>query len=259
MPFEQKDGLRFFQFDSMMVEWLDHGIFTRVGGVSSGPYKSLNVGANVGDPLDNVLENKRRIFSALNRSEDSTYDIWQVHSARIFVAREPRQDEPYPKADGLITDRTGLTLSMRFADCVPIMLVDPGRRAIGLVHAGWQGTLLGAAPAGVNKMVEAFDSDPSDLIAGIGPAIRQHHYPVGQEVVEAYRENFGAEAEPHFMRKNGQNHLDLIGANIALLRKVGLNQIEDAGLCTACNLDDWFSHRGQAGSAGRFTGVIGLK
>lgn len=258
MPFKDINGLRYFQFNSIQADWLDHGIFTRRGGISQGPYSSLNVGATVGDDLAHVRENKRRVFEALNRPANSSYEIWQVHSATILVADEPRQGEPFPKADGVITDRKGITLSMRFADCVPIMLVDPLNRAVGMVHAGWQGTLRGVASAAVQQMISEFGSDPSTLLAGIGPAIRQHHYPVGDEVVDAFRQKFGQPVETRLQTRGTDHLLDLIGANIDALEDVGVGRIEDSGICTACNLEDWFSHRGQAGQAGRFVGILGI-
>jgi YfiH family protein len=259
MPFQEVNGLRYFQFNSLQLAWLDHGLFTRHGGVSSGSLKSLNVGATVADEVAHVQENNRRAMAALNRPVDSTFAIFQVHSAEVLYAKEPRQGEPYPRVDGIVTDKKDVTLVMRFADCVPIMMADPERQVIGMVHAGWLGTVRGAAQAGVAKMVSQFGCDPADLICGIGPAIRQHHYPVGPEVVEALLESFGSEGNLHLQEVDGKPHLDLIGANMAALRRAGVEQLEDSKICTACNLDDWYSHRGQQGRAGRFAGIMGLK
>ena len=259
MPFREDNGLRYVQFDSFPSEWIDHGLFTRRGGVSQGSLASLNVGANVGDDLANVRENKRRIFQTMDRPLESTYDIWQVHSAEVEFAGAPRQGKPYPKADGLITNQPTVTLSMRFADCLPIMLVDPDHRAVGLVHAGWQGTIRGALRSGVEAMARRFGSQPSRMLAGIGPAIRQHHYPVGPEVIQAFDIAFGEKARDHVSRIDGRFHLDLISANRSVLTDIGIGSIEDSGICTACEHREWFSHRGQDGRAGRFAGVIGVR
>ncbi|MFP3853021.1 MAG: peptidoglycan editing factor PgeF [Anaerolineales bacterium] len=259
MPFEESNGLRYFQFESFSNDWFDHGIFTRRGGVSEEHFASLNVGATVGDDPDKVIENRRRVFDTFGRHTDSAFDIWQVHSAEILVATEPRQGEPYPRVDGVVTNRPGVTLSMRFADCVPIMLMDPVHRSLALIHAGWQGTVRGAASAGVQKMVEAFGTRPKDLVAGIGPSIRQHHYPVGLEVIQAFRQSVGHRAEPYVSEIDGQFYLDLAGANADALDRLGVQNIEDPGLCTACDLEDWYSHRGQGGKAGRFAAIMGIR
>ena len=259
MPFREENGLRFFQFESFPSEWIDHGLFTRRGGVSRGSLASLNVGANVGDDMANVQENKRRIFQTMDRPLGSTYDIWQVHSAEIETAEAPRHGEPYPKVDGVITDTPAVTLSMRFADCVPIMLADPEHRAVGMVHAGWQGTIRGTLRSGVEAMKVRFGSQPSRLLAGIGPAIHQHHYPVGPEVIQAFEIAFGERAGNHITMSGRQHHLDLVGANTSILSEMGLKSIENSGICTACEHHEWFSHRGQDGRAGRFAAVIGVR
>lgn len=259
MPFSHHAGLRYFQFESFQFDWLDHGVFTRQGGVSQGHLASLNVGANVGDNPSNILENKNRIYQAMDRDPGSSFDLWQVHSADVLVANGPRQGEPYPKADGVVSTSKDVTLSMRFADCVPIMLVDPDKKVIAMVHAGWKGTVRGTAQAAVTKLVETFKSEPDKLIAGIGPAIRRHHYPVGIEVIKAFRQSYGAGADDFIEQAGGQFHLDLAGANRSVLESMGISNIEDCGLCTACDLEDWYSHRGQDGQAGRFAGMMGIR
>ncbi|MDX1601004.1 MAG: polyphenol oxidase family protein, partial [Anaerolineales bacterium] len=143
--------------------------------MSEEPWASLNVGGGIGDDPANVAENRRRVLSALGRSQDSTYDVWQIHSAQILHADEPRLGPPYPKADGLITANPDVTLMLRFADCVPVMLLDPSTPAIGLIHAGWKGTILGTVMEGIRAMKHQFGSPPEDILAAIGPAIAGHH------------------------------------------------------------------------------------
>lgn len=259
MPYLDESGLRVFQFSSFPSVGLVHGLFTRRGGVSRGVWATLNVGGNIGDEPEHVAENRRRVLDHLDRSADSTYDVWQAHTAEIVHAREPRLGPPYPRADGLITDNPDVTLMLRFADCVPILLFDPERRAIGLVHAGWKGTVLQAARRAVEAMQRAFGSSPGDMVAGIGPAIGGHHYPVGPEVESAFRENFGDGASRFLEAKNGEVHLDLPGANSELLRRAGVPGVERSNICTACDLTDWFSHRGEEGRTGRFAAVMALR
>jgi len=141
-----------------------------------------------------VAENHQRLFSALDRPASSVFDAWQVHSADVVVADGPRNDRPHTKGDIILTDDPGVTLLMRFADCVPILLYDPHRRAIGIAHAGWLGTVRRAAGIAVQAMVQTFQSDPADILAGLGPSIGPDHYMVGEEVVEQIEASFGRDA-----------------------------------------------------------------
>jgi YfiH family protein len=196
MPFQQNDGIRYFVFDSFPSGELAHGVFTRQGGISPAPWDALNVGGTVGDERERVRENRLRSFRTLGRDPHSLYDVWQVHSADVVLASAPHDSSPPElKADAIITDNPEVTLFMRFADCVPILLYDPGRGAVGIVHAGWQGTVKRVAAAAVQSMQAAFGSRPADIIAGVGPSIGPDHYEVGADVVARVRESFGAEAE----------------------------------------------------------------
>jgi YfiH family protein len=258
MPFRQIGSLRIFQFESLASPRLVQAIFTRRGGVSPGPWCSLNVGATVGDDWGRVLENRRRSFSAVGRRLDSIHDVWQVHSANVVVANQPRADSDLVQADVLVSDNPHVTLFMRFADCVPILLYDPKRQIVGLAHAGWLGTVRGVATAVVQAMVEIYGSKPRDILAGIGPAIGQEHYPIGPEVVAQIRDAFGSHANRHLRVLNGAPHFDLWSANRELLERQGVGSVEVAELCTACHMEDWYSHRGERGETGRFGALIAL-
>ena len=124
MPMRQYESLRYFQFETLAEPRLVHAVFSRHGGVSPKPWHSLNVGSTVGDDHHRVTENRRRLFEVMDRDPNSLYDVWQVHSARYVIAREPRKNKPYHQADVILTDTPGITLLMRFADCVPIMLYE---------------------------------------------------------------------------------------------------------------------------------------
>ena len=259
MPFQQADGVRYYTFESLSLPGLAHALFTRQGGVSPAPWDALNVGGTLGDDPGRVSENRRRSFAALGRPTESQFDVWQVHGNRVIVADQPRPpDEPYQKADAIITDRSQVTLFMRFADCTPILLYDPVRRAVGLAHAGWKGTLARVAAEAVRRMQAEYGCRPADIRAAIGPSIGAHHYEVGLEVVEQVRRVFGPEAGRLLPASHSAVQFDLWAANRLVLEEAGVSQIEIAGICTACSLQDWYSHRGEKGRTGRFGALIAL-
>ncbi len=259
MPFRQHESLRFYQFESLTFPRVIQAIYTRHGGVSPDPWRSLNVGGTVGDDAGRVVENRQRSFRASDRDLDSIYDVWQVHSAAVVQARAPRANRSPPQADAIITDNSKVTLFMRFADCVPIMLYDPARQAIGLVHAGWMGTVRGTVRAAVEAMIEAYHTDPHDLQAGIGPSIGPDHYVVGSDVVALVEKAFGRQAGRHIQVRDGRTHFNLWSANEEILESCGVRSIEVAGICTACHVEDWFSHRREHGKTGRFGALMALR
>lgn len=258
MPFRQSGPIRFFQFESLAHPSLVHAIFTRRGGTSPPPWKSLNVGGTVGDDWERVRENRRLAFEAVGRNPASMYDVWQVHSAEAIVVRKPRGQEPICRADIMVTDSPRVSLFMRFADCVPVLLFDPGRRVIALAHAGWVGTVRKAVLVAMQTLREVYGTNPGDITAGLGPSIGPDHYPVGQDVLGQVRAAFGSKAEKYLTSIDGQVHFDLWTANYDLLRQAGAESVEVAGLCTACDPAQWFSHRAEHGVTGRFGALLGL-
>lgn len=258
MSFRQAGSVRVFEFESLRSNRLIHGIVTRRGGISPSPWDSLNVGGTVGDEAERVAENRRQALAAFGLSLESVFDVWQVHSGVVVEAVEPRRDSPLLQADGITTNTRGVTLMMRFADCVPILVFDPVRGAIGAAHAGWLGTVRHIARNLVHRMVERYASRPEDLTAALGPSIAAHHYPVGPEVVDAVRQSLGPAASAHLQMSGGETRFDLWAANVEQLRDEGVHQIEVAGLCTACETQDWYSHRAEHGKTGRFGAVLAL-
>ncbi len=264
MRYRQSETIRTYYFDSLNEKHVCHGLITRRGGISPEPWASLNVGGTVGDDPSNVLENRQRSFEGVGRSVESMYDVWQVHGTEVVCAKAPRPlNEPHLQADAILTDQPGVTLFMRFADCVPILLYDPARRVVGLVHAGWQGTVSKIAFDTVQRMRDCYQSNPNDILAGIGPSIAAHHYEVGPEVVAHAKKAFGEDARQFFSESkypDGSSGVkfDLWAANQYLLEAAGITHIELSNICTACNLDDWYSHRGEMGRTGRFGAIIGL-
>ncbi len=256
MSIIQHNGLRYFQFDSLSTK---HAVFTRHGGVSPEPWGSLNVGGTVGDDLGRVQENRMLSFQALGCEPESIFDVWQVHSADVVCAQAPRpHDESYRQADIILTDKEDVTLFMRFADCVPLMLHDPRTGVIGVAHAGWMGTLRDVAGSTVNAMRKNYGSDPADIIVGIGPSIGPDHYEIGADVILQVMQTFGDESERVLKSHNGKIHFNLWEANRLLLERAGVQHIEIAEICTACNTEDWYSHRAEKGRTGRFGALIAI-
>ena len=256
MPFSQNNGLRFFQFDSLRVR---HAVFTRQGGVSPEPWSSLNLGGTVGDEIERVRKNRYLSFEVMGCKTESIFDVWQVHSADAVCADGPRKmDEPYQKADIILTDKPDVTLFMRFADCVPILVHDPVKGVIGVSHAGWLGTVRDVAGVTVRTMSERYGSNPSDIIACIGPSIGPDHYEVGEDVITQVKQTFGTDSDLVLHPHNTRLHFDLWKANEYLLERAGVSQIASAGICTACHTEDWFSHRAEKGKTGRFGALIAL-
>lgn len=256
------NGLVFYQFDSLIDHpEIDHGLFTRLGGVSASPFDTLNVGSTVGDDPSSVQANRERVAEAMDFAEPETRTTWQVHGVDVLVATGGETPGwPPPKADAIITADRDVPLVMRFADCVPLVFFDPARQVIGLSHAGWRGTLAGIGPATIRMMHKTFGCRPQDIVAGIGPAIGPCCYQVGQEVVEQVREAFDApDALIRPFRNGDGTCFDLWAANEQALRLAGVEHVEVAGLCTACNTHEFYSHRAEKGSTGRFAVVLQMK
>ena len=258
MPFQSIAGIRYYQFEQL-GSGLTQAVFTRRGGCSPDPWSTLNFGGTVGDDPLRVRENRNRALMALKCDPESVYDVWQVHGVNVVVAESPRPPEAAPlQADTILTNNPGITLLMRFADCVPIFLYDPVRKAIGIVHAGWLGTVRGTAQMAIEGMQARYGSNPADILAGIGPSIGPDHYEIGPDVVAQVRQAFGKSALSLLKNQAGSIHFDLWSANRLVLEKAGVRQIELAGICTACYSEDWYSHRAEHGRTGRFGAIFAL-
>ena len=260
MQRHNSNELVYYQFDQWTSsETITHGIFTRLGGVSQSPWGSLNLGGTVGDDVAAVRENHRRAYAALDLDEVRACTVWQVHSADTVVVQHPVPNRRWlARADGMVTDRPGVPLMMRFADCTPILLLDPVQHAIGIAHAGWRGTVTGAAVSALNAMCAAFGTRPQDVQAGIGPSIGPERYQVGEEGLEAVQAYFGQTQGLINRAEDGSAYLNLWAANRLALERAGVSQIEVAGICTASHTDEFYSHRAENGQTGRFGAVVAL-
>ncbi len=247
MFFERRGNL----FVGRSPGWFDsaglvHGFSTRKGGVSAPPYDSLNLGLNTGDDPQAVEENVRRFCGAAGIRRGRIAFTKQVHGDSVQAAGAPGV---YPDTDGLVTDTPGLVLAVQVADCVPVFLYDPFRRAAGIAHAGWKGSSLHIAAKTVRRLSEAFGSRPGDLQACIGPSIGPCCYEVGAEAADRFPSGY---LKGNKLDLWGYNHQTLIDEGIAA------ENVQVSGLCTGCHREWFFSHRAEGGKTGRMMAVIGL-
>lgn len=256
MPIEWS-AIPLFRFDLFPRDGLVHAITTRAGGVSPAPYDTLNLSLSVGDDPARVLENRRRFATALGFQPDRLVTSRQVHGDDVLIVDEQYQPrDPLPAADVQITNRPGWLLTLRFADCVPVLLYAPRQRVVGAVHAGWRGTLRRAPARALETMQARFHVSPRDVLVGIGPSIGPCCYEVGADVAQAFRDFPGvlsSGAERQILNLWEANRQTLLAAGVPA------GQIEVARLCTRCRSDLFFSHRAQGYPAGRFVGAIGLR
>jgi polyphenol oxidase len=263
------------------LPWLVHGFSTRPGGVSEiDGQKVLNLGAVEWDKRENVEENKRHFQAAVGASDFEFVSLHQIHSdvVRMIHASPGKQC----KGDALATNRAGLLLGVRTADCSPILVVDPKKRAVAAIHAGWRGTLARIVVKTIGQMQMEFRSNPKDMLAAIGPTIGGCCYEVGTEVAADFSAKFsnaseffdelrtGDEPNPlQWLNMMPPGHqpppkkvlLDLKKANKLQLLEAGLREqnIFVSNLCTSCNVDRLFSYRKEATTSGRLLSVIGLR
>ena len=240
-----------------------HGIAGRTGGFSTGPYASLNLGPRTGDERDHISANRQRFHESIGASGLRVVAPRQVHSAVISVHHRgggPLNGGVFD-GDGLLTDDDNVLVAVLAADCAAILLHDPVRTVVGALHAGWRGTAAGIATAGITTMQQRFGSRPSDIRAGIGPAIGRCCYEVGIDVAEAVARATPGDAPPYERASTGKAYLDITYANQAQLLAAGLEpaNVATAGVCTACRTDLFYSHRREGEPTGRFGAAISLR
>jgi YfiH family protein len=243
-----------------------HGFSTRRGGVSDSPCDTLNPAFHVDDDPNCVLENRRRLMLASGLNPTSMTCAEQVHGSSIAVITADdaghgamRFEDSAPGVDALITSVPGPVISLFFADCVPVFILDPIEKAIGLAHAGWKGTALSIASETMLAMQREFGSNPSDCLAAVGPAIGRCCYDVSMDVAEKV---VSAAGDDRVLARASQDHmrLDLKLANWFILRRAGIPEknIALSNLCTACDADDFFSYR-RDGATGRMCAFMALQ
>lgn len=246
-----------------------HGFSTRLGGVSEGCYASMNLSFDRGDDPEAVRENFRRIGNAIGVNVEDMVMSKQTHTTNVRVVTEEDRgkgvvkERDYTDVDGLVTDVRGICLVTSYADCVPLYFVDPVRNAIGLSHSGWRGTVGKIGKKTVELMTGRFGSDPSDILACVGPSVCVDCYEVSEDVVEKVREAFAPALwnRLFYKKDNGKYQLDLWKTNEAIFLEAGIlpEHIAVTNVCTHCNSRILYSHRTQGDRRGNLCAFLALK
>ena len=242
-----------------------HAFSTRFGGVSSGIFATLNLGLNLDDKQENIRENYKRLCDAIGIETDDIVFSNQVHGTTIRTVSKSDRGGLFipgkPQADGLITNEPGVALMVFTADCVPILLYDPDKGAIGAVHAGWRGTVTGIASVAVQAMINEFGCNPCDIRVAIGPGISLCCYEVGEEVVDALMTKAGEMSidiggNVCVQSHNSKYNIDIKEFNRLMLIKSGITDISVSNECTNCSNDKYWSHRFTKGQRGSQAAII---
>ena len=270
------------------LPWLVHGFSTRPGGVSDvyGP-RALNLGITEHDTRENVVANRARFAEAIGAGDEKEpwplVQVKQVHSGVVHRVSSAEQESL--TGDGLITNVPALLIGVKTADCIPVLVVDTSKRAVGAFHAGWRGTVARIVEKGIGEMRKYFGSDPRDIQAAIGPGVHRCCYTVGEELVHAFESQFAYAKELFheeydfeslhnkypmlFLNQRAPGHgepatkiqLDLVEANRRQLIDAGVSEknIFAFADCTSCDTKRFFSHRAEFGKTGRMMAAIGIK
>lgn len=270
-----KDGVLYFTFPSLLAqEGFVHGFSSRLGGVSENELSQMNLSFTRGDIPERVEENYRRIAAAIGFDEKFVVCSHQTHTTNVREATEEDcgkglyRERDYSDVDGLVTNVPGIVLATFYADCVPLYFVDPVRKAIGLSHSGWKGTVNNIALETVRMMTEKYGTDPRDIRAAIGPSICQDCYEVSEDVINQFRCSYPEELWPMLFYEKGCNEAgerkfqlnlwescrqNMLGAGILA------EHIEVTDICTCCNPDILFSHRASHGKRGNLAAFLGIQ
>lgn len=243
---------------------LKHAFCTRLGGVSQGPFRSLNFDTQGGDSRENVIQNKKILADALELDPERIFLANQVHGDQVLILDEDpvKAGSKYQHLDydAILTQEKGVAIGVLTADCLPIIMYAPKEQAIGIVHAGWRGTCLNVVGTVVAKFQKVFQVDPQDLLVGFGPCIGDCCYEVDIKVVRSIKNSTARWKEFIKPLRANKYTLDLVGLNVHQLLQAGVSQanIVRVSACTACNSKVFFSHRASKGKTGRQLNLIQL-
>lgn len=246
---------------------IKHFISTREGGESQEAFKGLNLGLHVSDDANLVVENRKKLADSLTTPFENFVYANQTHSDHVAILTQEHQgrgitsyEDAIPDTDALVTNQKNIYLTILTADCVPLLFYDKEKQVIGAAHAGWKGTVQKIGLKTLQKMMQEFDSQPTDVWVGIAAHIQVHNYEVGGEVVQATEEAFGTKDKYLFWNQATKHyHLDLTYANKQPLIEAGIpaENIEVSDHCVFDNPKLFYSSRYGKGKTGRFaTGIM---
>ena len=263
-----KNGVSYITFPKFEKSGMVNLLFsTRKGGVSKGKYSSMNLSFNNGDEREDVLENYRRLCECKGIDINNLVLSRQTHTSNIKTVSKTDCGtgifkQSFTDIDGLMTNQSGVALVTQYADCTPLVFLDPVNKVIASSHAGWRGTVAEIGKKTVQKMVSEFSSNPKDIIVGIGPCIKECCYEVDDPVYSQFGKLSYLDSSKIFTQKpNGKYMLNLVEANKQILMSAGIRpeNFDLSDICTCCNSDMLHSHRKTNGERGNLAMIIELK
>ena len=263
----KKDTLQYIQFPKLTAcKTVKHIFSTRHGGVSTDECSSMNLSFNRNDSRENVLENYKRLCSAVGIDTENLVLSKQTHTNNVICVTQKDRGTgitlpSFSDVDGLITNCPNVALVTQFADCTPLLFCDPVKKVIATSHAGWRGTVKEIGKVTVEKMVNVYGCNPENIIAGIGPCIGQCCYEVDDPVHDEFLKLSYLDLNKIFINKtNGKYMLNLVEANRQILINSGImpDNMDLNDICTCCNCNDLHSHRATKGKRGNLAAIIQL-
>lgn len=262
------NGIPYISFNALEQTGMVVNAFsTRQGGVSVGCLESMNLGFNRGDLDENVLKNHKIFAKAVGFPYENIVTTNQTHTTNVRVVTKEdcgkgiAKDRDYSDVDGLITNIPGIVLATYYADCVPLYILDPVNKAIGLSHSGWKGTVNRIGENTLKLMNENYGTNPKDVICCIGPSICQDCYEISEDVANEFINEFGKNNKILYNKGHGKYQLNLWESvkQVFLDAGVEYDNIYTTDICTCCNKDELFSHRGHHGKRGNLAAFLMLK
>lgn len=269
MTLNNKDSVPYLIYNSLSeINFINHAFSTRLGGVSTGEFTSMNLAFNRGDKPENVTQNYRRLCNSAGFEFDSLTASAQDHHTVVRAVTsenkgvgiyKPRDME---SVDALITNEKGVTLVTYYADCTPLFFVDTKTKAIGLAHAGWRGTVGRIGEKVIEKMTELYGTNPANIVSAIGPAISVCCYEVDKPCADNFLSLEGLDSSKFvFSKENGKYMIDLLETNRQILVSAGVKSenITISDVCTNCNSELLWSHRATNGHRGTMSAFMCIK
>ena len=265
MKFSNKDishkkskSLEYLMFNHFSkTNLVKHCFTTRLGGVSTGEFESLNLKYGIGDNDNSIINNYKIICDELEIDFENVVNCNQIHSDIVEVLYE--KPKSLHDVDAFITNVPNIAIVTNYADCVPLLFLDPIKKVIGNSHAGWKGTLKKIGQKTVQKMVDEFFCQPKDILVGIGPSIGQCCFETSKDVFNEFKENFN-NIDVYCLKKYNKYYIDLWEINKIQLKELGIleENIVVSRICTSCQSDYFFSYRTFNGKTGRMGSIIEL-